>query len=204
MQITQQEIEIMKFLNECGFCAMQQVGRQFNLKKTRTYRLLKRLRNIGLVKYKRVMYESPGVYFLSAKGSEYSDLPPIDKVSAGRFEHQMKVNDVFIQLTKQYPEAHWISERRLMRDKYQNGLGKKGHLCDGILVFDEMKYIAIEVELNSKAHNRVEKIVKGYITQFKFHEVWYFCAPNVLSMMTALAGRFPFIKIYNLNEFLSC
>lgn len=202
MQITKLEVEMVRFLGCCGFCTMGQVKNKFRLSKTHAYRLLKRLRDVGLVKYRRVMYESPGVYFVSSKGAEYSDLSPIDKVSAGKFEHQIMVNDVFIELSKMYPESIWISERQLLRDKFQDGLGKRGHLSDGILVFENNKQIAVEVELNPKAQTRIEKIIRSYVTQFKFHEVWYFCSSNVLSMMNALSGRYPFIKVYNLNEFL--
>lgn len=203
MQITKLEIEMMGFLGEVGFCVMRQIKDKFGLSKTHAYRLLKRLRSVGLVKYRRVLHESPGVYFLSAKGAEYSDLSEIDKVSAGKFEHQIMVTDVFIKLIKMYPQANWISERRLLKEKFQDGLGKRGHLSDGILIFEENKRIAIEVELNPKAQARIEKIVKGYVTQFKFHEVWYFCSTKVLSIMNTLAGKFPFIKVYNLSEFLN-
>lgn len=70
--------------------------------------------------------------------------------------------DVYVKLKEIYPQATWISERSLVHDKCADGLGRRGHLSDGMLIFPDGKKIAIEVELTMKGKNRLERILKGY------------------------------------------
>ena len=109
---------------------------------------------------------------------------------------------IYLKLNELYPETLWISEREILHDKYVNGFGKRGHTADGILVFPDGKEIAIEVELTYKGAHRTENILKGYCAQFSIHEVWYFCSENILAMIGELAKSMPFIKMYNLKEYL--
>jgi hypothetical protein len=83
-------------------------------------------------------------------------------------------------------------------------VGKKGHISDGILMLPQGKQIAIEVEMSVKGKNRLQKILRGYVSQLCIQEVWYYCLPNVIPVLTAASLKMPFIKIFNLKEFLSC
>jgi DNA-binding MarR family transcriptional regulator len=204
MQLTERDIEVIRFVNEFGFCDVTQLRIRFSLKKTWMYDIMKRLVDAGLVSHKSLLHARHGVYFVTAKGAKLTDLPPIDRVSMGQYEHQITIVKTHIKLWKQYPDANWISERRLKHDKFYDGVGKKGHVPDGILILSDGRQIAIEVEMSVKGKNRIEKILKGYGIQLSIKEVWYYCSPPVISMLTKLAAKMPFIKIYPLEEFLSC
>jgi hypothetical protein len=139
---------------------------------------------------------------VTSKGAKYTDLPPIERISFGQYEHQLSILKVYFKLQQAYPEAYWISERRLKYDKFYDGVGKIGHVADGMLAFPDGRQIAIEVEMSIKGKNRIAKILRGYSAQFEIKEIWYYCLPSIIPMLTAAANNMPFIKIFNLNEFL--
>jgi len=202
MQITDRDIEIIRFINEFGFCEMPQIERRFSIKKPRSYRIIKRLIKAGLVNHKRVFYARYGIYYVTSKGADCTDLPAMDKISVGYYEHQMILTNVYIKLRQQYPDTYWISERRLKHEKFYEGVGKAGHVSDGILVFPDGKEVAVEVELSIKGKKRIERIFKSYAAQFSIKEVWYYCPHGMVNALSVLSAKIPFIKINNLAEFL--
>lgn len=56
----------------------------------------------------------------------HTDLPCIKNIPKDNYEHQLTIIDVHFQLTMQYPDASWISERRIKQEKFmKSGFGKK-------------------------------------------------------------------------------
>lgn len=204
MKLTERDIAIIKFINSFGFCEMEQIERKFFLKKPRNYQILRRLVNSGFLRHKRIFFAHYGIYYATSKGAKFTDLPHLNRISLGLYNHQIAIIKVYLKLQVLYPDAHWVSERQLKHDKFSEGLGKIGHLSDGTLILPEGKQIAIEVEMSAKGKNRLHKILRGYAAQLVFQEIWYYCLPSVIPMLTAATQRVPFIKIFNLNEFLSC
>lgn len=200
MQLTKRDLNILKFINDMGFCEMPQICKKFGMRKSIGYRLMKRLLNANLVQHNRLFYGEHGVLHLTVKGAAYTDLPAIDKIPEGRYYHQITLTDVYIKLSQLYPDASWISERQLKYEKFNTGqLGKTGHISDGILVLPDDKKIAIEVELNMKSKSRIQKILKDYGTQLAIKEVWYFCDETICKNLLQQA-KAPFIKVQSLSE----
>lgn len=152
--------------------------------------------------HKKVNFESHGIYYLTSKGASYTDLPPLEKISKGIHDHQQVLVDVILKLREKYPETIWVSERYLIQQKFQYGVGKSGHVSDGVLIFPDNKKISIEVELSLKSKQRLQGIINSYAGTLAYKEVWYFCSDNVMRGINALAGKKSFIKIYSLREFL--
>lgn len=202
MKLTERDIGILKFINEFGFSEMPQIERRFGLKKPRSYQLLTRLVEEGYVKHERVFHGRHGIYRLSRKGAKLTHLPPLARVPLANYKHDITLMEVYLRLREQYPEASWISERELKRDKYFDGVGKFGHLSDGLLVFKDGKRIAVEVELSLKSRNRVEQILKWYSGVFEIEEVWYYCPKGIMASMSSMAVEMPHIKFNDLDEFL--
>ena len=203
MQLTSRDVEIMRFINDMGFCIMPQIAARFSMKVTPGYRLIRRLISAGYVRHRPSFHSQHGAYYLSAQGAKFTDLPAIDKVHLGCYEHQLTLTDVYLRLMQQHPDTSWISERTLKHDKFYEGVGKAGHVSDGILVFPDGKQVAIEVELSIKGKNRIERIFKSYVSQFSIREVWYYCPEGMILPLKTLAEKIPFIKINSLSEFLS-
>lgn len=200
MQLTERDVEILRFINDFGFCEISHIGRRFQLKNLRSYKIMKRLIRGGLVAHERVFHNRPGAYFLTRAGAKYTPLPPIYKIPKDLYKHQIAIIDVYFKLIQLYPDATWLSERVLKRDKFTEGFGRTGHLADGKLIMPDQKRVAIEVELTMKSRRRLEQIFRAYTLQIAVKEVWYFCAPDVYSLMKQAAAKKPFIKIHQLEE----
>jgi hypothetical protein len=171
LQVTARDIEILQFINEFGFCEMPHLDKRFGWNKPRNYQVIERLLRMELLRHERVFYGRPGIYRLTKKGASYTGLPAMQGVPLGNYMHEVTLIDVYLRLRSLYPEARFVSERQLKRDKFFDGVGKRGHLSDGYLIFPEGKQVAIEVELSLKGRNRTESILKGYGREFSIEEV---------------------------------
>jgi len=201
MQLTKRDREILCFINETGICVMPQIQKEFDLKFPRNYQVMKRLVDGGYVVHDQIFKKQHGIYYLSRKGAEHTPLPAISNVSLGGYKHQLLVTDIRQNLCKKYPDAKWISERHLKQQKFYYGIGKTGHVADGMLIFPDKK-IAIEVELSLKGKHRLENIFSAYGGQLDIEEAWYFCADQLISPLTTLSRNKSYIKIHSLEEFL--
>lgn len=200
MKITDRDIEIMRFINEFGFCEMPHIETRFDLKKPRSYQVMKRLITAEFVMHERIFFGRHGMLYLSRKGAGYSDIPPIKSTPKDTYEHQVFILNIHLQLKCQYPNANWISERRIIHDKFMNGISKDdNHLPDGILVFPDLKQVAIEVELTMKSKKRLEDILWDYALHKHIKEVWYYCPPDVASKVAKVAEKMDWVKIFTLN-----
>lgn len=200
MQLTKRDKEILSFVNESGFCVMPQIQKQFKLKFPRNYQIMNRLIKGGYVSHNQIFKNKHGIYYLTSKGAKHTTLPPLSTISLGGYKHQLLITDIRQKLCAQYPDAQWISERYLKQQKFFYGIGKKGHIADGMLIFPNKK-IAIEVELSLKGKQRLETIFNAYGSQLEIDEAWYFCADSLINPLTTLSKNKSFIKIYSIKEF---
>lgn len=202
MKLTSRDVTILQFINEFGFCEMPQINQRFDLRKPRNYQLINKLMRHGLLHHERIFYHRHGLFRLTQAGSRFTSLPPLHRVSLANYHHDLTVLMLYLKLRTFYPNAAWITERKLKHDKYKLGVGQQGHLPDGILVFPDGKQVAIEVELSCKSKQRLETILKTYAAQFSLQEVWYFCRQSMLPRLQEAVKVMPFVKIYSLSEFL--
>lgn len=200
--LTNRDMEILRFINLFGFCEMPHLNKRFGLKRPFNYKLIGRLMSRGLVKHKRVFYHRHGVYWLSKKGASYTDLPPIKNIPLNTYQHSVLLIELYFQLKNRYPDAKWVSERELIWDKFLEGVGKKGHVADGLLIFPDGKKVSIELELTLKGLNRAKQIFQEHSKQFDIDEVWYFCDDKILPKVAERAAKKTFIKIFSANEYL--
>ena len=203
MKLTDRDIEILRFINDCGYCSTQHLTQFLSVKRARIYQILKRLVQRKFIIKEYLLHGHPAIYYLTAEGASFTELPPIDYVSLGTYRHQIIMIDVALQLMRVHPEALWISERHLKHDKYHDGIGKRGHVADSLLVFPDHRQVAIEVELSVKGKQRIEGIIKSYASQFDIKEVWYFCSQSAYTMLSGLVAKKSYIKLFSIKEFLA-
>ena len=200
LRLTNRDIEILKFINEFGFCEISHISRRFNLKRPRNYQVIKRLINAGFIKHERIFYGRPGIYKLTIDGSNLTTLPPISKVPLSVYEHNLKLIDLYITLSEKHQNLEWMSERQLKHDKFKDGVGQTGHICDGIMVFPDGKKIAIELELSMKGERRLNQILKNYSMQFEFNEIWYFCEKGLVGKIQKAAEKLSYIRVFSMED----
>jgi len=202
MQLTNRDKAILCFINECGFCVMPQIQREFNLKFPRNYQVMKRLIDAGYVLHQQIFKHQHGIYYLTKKGAVNTSLPPVSHISLSGYQHQLLITDIRQQLCARHPHAKWMSERYLKQQKFYYGIGKAGHIADGILIFPDQTKIAIEVEISLKGNRRIEKILSAYGGQLEIAEAWYFCADHVIRPLSSLAKNKSYIKIHSIKELI--
>jgi hypothetical protein len=199
MLLTNRDMEIMRFINEFGFCEMPQIEKKFGLRKPRSYKVIKRLINAGFVIHEHVLKYKHGIYRLTREGAECTDFPKLKYVSLASYLHQLTVVNVHLKLMQQFPNATWISERRLKREQYLKGsFIRYGHVSDGMLIFPEEKKIAIEVELTMKGKDRLNKIIRDYAFNRSIDGVWYYCAPEIVSKVKDSARWVDEISVFEI------
>src|SRR5258708_5301447 len=118
VQLTKRDLEIIRFINEFGFCEMSQLEKFFSLRRPLSYRLMRRLIKAGLVLHRRIFHSTYGIYYLTANGAKCTELPSMGAIVLGRYEHQRMVTNVYIKLKEKFPDTEWLSERRLKHEKY--------------------------------------------------------------------------------------
>lgn len=200
MKFTDRDIEILKFINEFGFCEICQIQKQFGLRKARSYQIMERLIKADLVKHERIFFGRNGVYSLTKAGADCTDLPPLSNIPKDNYNHQLTVIDVYFNIKEKYPESSWLGERRIKRDKSVYGVGRKvKHLADAVVVLPDNKQIAIEVELTMKSLKRLNEIINSYVMHNEIAEAWYFCSEETIEKVRKIAGNCQNIKIHGLN-----
>ena len=206
IQITDRDVEVLRFVNDFGFCEALQIKKRFTLKRTRVYQLMNRLVMGGLIKHRRLFYGRAGVYTVTPDGARYTRLAGLSNIPVSHYKHHLLVIDLYLALRERYPDAIWISERYLIRAKYQESLHQKRyrreHLADGHLILSEGKRIAIEVELTIKGKARLERILTNYSLQLAIKEIWYFCHQRTIPQLRLLTADRPFVKMYNIEEYI--
>lgn len=201
MLLTERDLDILKFINAFGFCETYQLCRKFELQHYRVYRIMKRLVALGYVLREKILHAHDSTYRLTAKGARLTGLPNLNRISLANYLHTISLIDLSLAIQKRHPNATWISERYLKRKRYAQSSGKRGHCADAILVLNEKK-IAIEVELTLKKQAYLDRIIKGYASDFSINEVWYFCDKKVLHQLRKSTKPIDYFKIIDFHDFL--
>lgn len=198
VQVTDRDKLILNFIRKFGFCEEPQIRSHFKLSKTTSYRVLGRLVDAGYLIHKNVFFQRHGFYQVSKAVVKR----PLNQVPLEIYLHHITVLEVFQRLIETHPNAEVTSERELIAEKCGNGIGKNGHISDGLMMLED-KTIAVEVELSKKSKGRLKKIIEQYLTNSDIDEVWYFCAPEILKRTREMASGIDMIKIINIQEFLN-
>lgn len=111
--------------------------------------------------------------------------------TVARLPHITAVNAVRLHIAKHAPDATWICERMLARDRTD-----AAHIPDGVVQTDDEAH-AVEVELVPKARKRVVQILDELCHDYD--AVVYFCTPSTRRQLERLASQgWPELSIRNL------
>jgi hypothetical protein len=203
VQITPRDIELLKLINGFGFVDVRYVCDQFCMHNKIAYRRLRKLVLKQLLVYEKLFYQAPGVYRLTKAGVDITDdvVPPLKKLVNATYKHNLLIAYLSVVLEKKF-NGQFLTERHLRHQLGLTGVGQASHVPDGVLTIEGKQY-AIEVELTTKGSRRLESIIGQYRKDFKYDEVWYFCANNeVKNKLKSAIGSSEFIKLYDLKDYL--
>lgn len=199
--MTERDLQVLKFINTFGFCERSHLEKKFGLSSLQCRDLMRRLKKEDFLVEEQIFYQRPKAYYLTRKGASYTEFPPLRGLPIGFYHHDIGVIDVYLMLMQSYKNILWQSERFLRRAQRSNK-DRKGHIPDGLLILEDGKQVAIEVELTLKDPCRLREIFKAYALSFEIEEVWYFCSELLLAPLQKAARDFPFIKLFNLTKSL--
>lgn len=187
-----------------GFVNINHITARYKISATTAYARLRKVISVGLLSYERVIHNKPGCYTVTKEGSKMDsiELPAIRQISLAKYNHAKLIADLSIKLSEQY-QTRFIPERELRFEMDWEGVGNRGHLPDGALDVED-KRVAIEVELSTKGKRRLQNIVKSYLKNFQYKEVWYFCgSKEVKNLVQEQARGHDFIKVHLLSDWVS-
>ena len=87
--------------------------------------------------------------------------------------HIYLVNQARLYIEDQYPDYSWRTERQLLKQQAARPKAiKQKHITDGLIVRQDGREIALEVERWDKAESRLEAILRELAQTY--HRTWYF------------------------------
>jgi hypothetical protein len=192
--VSRRDLEALGWVCEQYAARIDQVAARLGCKVRVAQRLAVRLREARLVEVRRVLVGEPAWVVPTVKGLRACGLSfGLWRPRLGALAHVAAVTDVRLHIQASAPEAGWVGERVLAREKQ----GAREHLADGVVVLDERR-IAIEVELTVKSKRRTRAIIEELTG--RYDAVLYFCAPGPRRLIRELAagGEWPSLGIREL------
>lgn len=203
MQLTERDLRLMYWINSIGYVTIEHIVTWLNISYVTAYARLRKLVNNGYLLHERIFHCQPGIYRVSHEGAKIcsSPLPPLRKVVLSTYKHDITTTSLGLTLTSE-KGCEFIPERLLRHIEGKSGFGDNNHIADGVLIKNDEK-IAVEVELTKKSARRREKIMFGYLKNIAYKEVWYFCnSGEVMELIKKMQPKFPFLRVYRLDDFL--
>ena len=174
------------------------------MSKRMTYLRLQKMVQGKYLNYRRVLFGQAGIYRCSERGLEEIE------AELGRFPirlqtlpHNLAVADIAAALLEKHPGSGWITERELRRKAGQQfGIGLNVHVPDGVLVLGEKK-IAVEFENTTKAKATLSKVLRSYLRESQYQEVWFVCrTKRQVERYRKLVRSYDFVKVFLLEDVL--
>ncbi|TMK40064.1 MAG: hypothetical protein E6G56_08675 [Actinobacteria bacterium] len=158
-----------------------------------TQRLVRRLREAGLIEARPVLADHPAWVWLTPAGQRLAGTGfRVWRPRVGLLAHVAAVNEVRLHIDRLAPAAEWVCERELGRT------ARRGeHLPDAVIALDGQRH-AVEVELTQKSQPRMIQILDDLSD--RFDALVYFCAPAARRQLERLAagGEWPKLHLREL------
>jgi hypothetical protein len=159
-----------------------------------------RWQRAGWVEGRVLLHGAPPFVWLTMSGQQIagSEFKPWRPQAIARLPHLAAVTDVRLHVAERRPEAMWVSERVLARERALRN-ERRAHLPDAEVLIGEQR-VAVEVELTQKERRRSEAIVAELCA--RYDAVWYFAPSGPRRQLERLAARpgFERIQVLPLDE----
>jgi DNA-binding Lrp family transcriptional regulator len=197
--ITERDKEIIRLINRFGYLTAAQVAKLMKMSRRVTYRRLQKLVEDRYLIHTRVLSGKAGIYRATTRGLGEAD------AELGRavvrlltLEHNLAVADVAAVLMEKHHGAAWTTERELRREAGQKfGVGWQGHVPDGVLTLSGGEKIAVEYENTTKTKTALNRVLRAYLRQSQYQEVWFVCRTRrQAERLKEATKRYDFVKIF--------
>jgi hypothetical protein len=172
------DLELLGFIGEQYAVTLPQLARLIGRSHNAARWLRARWERAGWARGAALLVGEPVFVWLTrrgqrAAGSEYSLWRP----SPGALAHVAAVNEVRLYVTERHPDAQWVCERELVRDR-------RVHRPDA-LVLIAGREVPVEVELTHKRSARSERIMRELVA--RYGQASYFAAEGVRRTLEEVA-----------------
>jgi hypothetical protein len=140
----------------------------------------------GLVVYKKILADEPGYCWVTPAGLRTAGLPFRAFVpQPSNLRHLFWCVQARLALTARYPTWSWRSERWLRTELDQRIKSVK--LPDALLVAEDGRTIAVEVELTQKNSIKLEEIMKA--RTLVYAQTVYFAPPAIARVLSRIRDQ---------------
>lgn len=172
VKATGRDLELLRFAGEQYALTLPQLARLMGRSEHAARWLRDRWERAGWARGAAIVVGQPVLVWPTRAGMRLAGLQFRGwRPNPGAVAHVAAVNDVRMHVTRRRPEALWVCERELLRDRHSSSV----HIPDALVLVDERE-AAVEVELTQKARRRAEAIVRELVARYE--AVWYFVTPT--------------------------
>lgn len=140
-----------------------------------------------MVHSKRLWVGVPYLIYVTTMGATVADcdLYPAG-INVAQVNHSLAIVNLSETLLTENPGSTWITERELRRDRMRAAQGgeswqRQRRTPDGMLVLEDGKLVAVEVDLTPKRTKKFELLVQAYGMDREIYRVWWYL-PNATTM----------------------
>jgi len=202
LTIQERDYEILRLVHRFRFCLSRHVKVLCGFDGARaTDRRLKLLFEAGYLARKKYLYGVPYMYTLSHKGRILLGANKReDKIRVDRITHDIYIIEAIIYYVLKYgvPLADIESEKEL---HIKDGFGVRKHQPDFTVQLYNLS-VAVEVELNPKAKNRMEENIRENYLKYD-QQVWITNNSKVKSLLRGFSGEYSNVEVLPLEEVLA-
>lgn len=188
-RVTERDVAMVAWVGRQRFAEAELVARRFGMDRRNTYRRLRGLVALGLLKHRRVFHGRPGVYWATRLGLATAGVRlPVAGVDIRTYEHDRLAVTVAVDLEREFGREAVRTERELrshdaraaeprygIRRRSGRGGDQRGlHFPD--LAVELERPLAVEIELTAKGRTRLDSIVGGYVRARHIAGVRYYLA----------------------------
>ena len=201
IRITSRDEAVIKAISKFRFCLSRQLKVIAGFSSQRTCdRRIKKLRDVGYIERKYVVYGVPGLYFLTKKATQVFTLELVTShIRIDQINHTICVIDTAIYFLERYHLTldDFTTEREL---KSSAGFEKAKH-CPDIIFENEQEKYCIEVELSTKRGAAIEKNIRENYLNFD-KQIWVVRrgGKKIRDNLVEYGKKYPNISMIDLEE----
>jgi hypothetical protein len=183
--------ELVGWIARMGAVEIGHVQKRFGTCRSVSYEVVGRLVEAGLIERVATLPGDPTLLSTTPQGIAYAGLGlPTARVGAGQVDHWVACADVAIWAERRWGRDSLLSERELRFAEVDAprpiASAIVGELPDGrpmlhrpdLVVLDDGRTMAIEVELTPKAPRRLERIVRSWRRARHVDQILYLVPPG--------------------------
>jgi hypothetical protein len=195
-QLTDRDLEILRWMTRHGVVTAELVGRRFfwrprvkDYGKWAAYRRIRALRELGLVLSDKPLLNHPAVLRVTREGARIADvgLRPAPLVIS-ELRHSLAVVVLTEYLLAEHRGAELVTERELRAERYRElregaRQTEQGRTPDGLLHIPKkgkatggLETIALELDLTRKDRRAMERMIRQYDRE-RVDRIWWYVTP---------------------------